>query len=223
MMSRYTRVEFVERRVQGRNVLDRIIMRNDEGSAFTEDGQPLHWVREIPVQALGNRTEVFGLTDNAQALEYIGRGLQDPEADDFAAATVYPAYTDFVQAECRAVLNGAQPLPRGSRQQVQPRTLMAADNTVPALAAENLDKARAFAKERVRLSSSERGRMMLASFSAPVSSPAAAALNCTEDVLQQILLASDKAADIIEAFRLDTVFNAAPFFQQALVNGPTTS
>ena len=66
-------------------------------------------------------------------------------------------------------------------------------------------------------------RMMLSSFSTTVSSPAAAALNCTEDVLQQILLATDKAADIIEAFRLDTVFNAAPFFQQALVNGPTTS
>jgi len=222
-MALYTRVEFVEQRVEGRNVLDRIIMRNDEGSAFTPDGQPLHWVREIPVQALGNRTEVFGLTGNTQALEYIGRALQDPEADDFAARTVYPAYTDFVQAECRAVLNGAQPLPRGNSPRAQARTLMAVDNAVPSLPTESLDKARAVAKDRVRLSSTAAGRSMLATFSAPVEHPAAAALNCTDEVLQQVLTAADKVADIIEAFRLDTVFNAAPFFQEALMNGSTNS
>jgi hypothetical protein len=214
----YTQVGFVEERIQGKDILHKVVLRSD-GEARTPEGEPLHWIHEIPVQALGNRIEVFGLTDNEQALEFIGRGVRDPEAEDFAGRTVYPEYTRFVQAECRAVLEGAQPLPRGP----QPRTLMAVDNAVPALPTENLDKARTFAKERVRLSTTERGRTMLSSFSTPVSSPAAVALNCTEDVLQQILLASDKAADIIEAFRLDTVFNAAPFFQQALVDGPTTS
>lgn len=222
-MALYTRVEFLERRANGKNVLDRIVMRNDENSAFTEDGRPMHWVREIPVQALGNRTEVFGLSGSSQALEYIGRSLQDPEADDFAARTVYPAYTDFVQAECRAVLGGAEPLLRSNNTLMQTRTLMAVDRAVPALPTENLDKARALAKDRVRLSTTVSGRSMLATFSVPVEQPAAAALNCTDEVLQQMLLAADKAADIIEAFRLDTVFSAAPFFQQALVNASARS
>lgn len=217
-MARYTRVDFVERRVPGRKVLDKLVLRSDE-NVFNDAGTPVHWIREIPVQAVADRGELFGFDVPEQSLEFLGRATQDLEAGDVAVQTVYPAYAEFVQAECRAVMAGMtvpELVP-------QARTFMAADFVVPDPKMEALDAARAFACERVRMQSLNRGSLRLMSLSEPADRPAANALSCTDEVLQDILLALDKSADVLATYRLETVFNAAPFFKEALMNGSTSS
>lgn len=135
--SEYTRVEVVE--------------REGAGPCFSLQSEPdedgTGWVHEIPLQALADRMELFGLTTPEEALKVITEIARDPGTGDQIYESLHEAYGEVARAEAHALYAAGGGL---TRQTVGAQTVLAV-GLVSENKRERLEDARRSALDRLGL------------------------------------------------------------------------
>lgn len=189
----FTRVEFQEHQVGGRAVLDAFTLFEEEEGVVTQA-----W--HLPLQAIADRQEIYGLRDSEHSLEFLGRARLQPLVENEAVAEVYPPYVSHLQQESRILIEGVEeaPKPRG-------RTLLAFDAATSEDVAATLDQARERSLQRLSVGGNQQRLRMFGAESA-----ASVAMECSNDVVQRLLEVCEREESLLRAWRLNTVFDACP-------------
>lgn len=191
----FNRVTMMDIRHNGRNVLDAFTLFETD-----EDGYDLKgW--HLPVQAVANRAELFGLASDETSLEFLGRSRLEPQVEGEITAEVHPLYAAHLDQEAAAMKAGAQRVAQASG-----RTLMSLDDAVTEELAGQLDSARGTSLQKLGVGS-VRVRMAGASRAASV------AMEASDEVVQQILEVCGRSQDILSAWKMDTVLQTCPQIQ----------
>lgn len=198
----FTRVEFQESQVEGRTVLDAFTLFEEEEGVTTQA-----W--HLPLQAVADRQEIYGLRDNEHSLEFLGKARLQPLVENEAVAEVYPPYSKHLQQETRTLIEGL-----GEGPKLRGRTLLAYDAAASEDLGSTLDQARERSLQRLSVSGNQQRVRMFGA-----ESPAAAAMECSNDVVQRILEVCDREEAILRAWRLNTAFDACPELQELMTKG----
>lgn len=169
---------------------------------YSETGENDH-AHMIPVQAIANRMEIFGLADEIEALEWIGRESRQPAEADRSTEIVIPAYKEAIQQDTSYIIKNpavARVLSRGTA-----RTVMDCGASSTAVC-DKLDNSRHQARKM----------LALAEVKTPVQQPfrdttvirrdkAATALMCNSACISEILEYIDtECAGAVYAYQLAT-------------------
>ncbi|MEU2943698.1 hypothetical protein ABZ620_22260 [Nocardiopsis alba] len=92
----YTEVEFTEQAGTG----PCFSLRSEPGP----DGEG--WIHELPLQALADRMELFGLTEPEETLDVLTELAREPEAADEIYESLHEAYGEVVRMEAYALYAG---------------------------------------------------------------------------------------------------------------------
>lgn len=188
-------------------------------------GDSVNHVHEIPVQALGDRMELFGLESADEALELIGRAARAPQAYTEYSASVVESYRKAVTAEAFAVINQVEktgrPLTVRTLQArafgAQPRLVFSVGAASSELLSKLVDR-RDHALSSMGMSRYDRAPRMLASVSAPSSqsSPVAQALELDEDRMPELRELVDSVSHLVSGFRVQAAVDQVPEVAKAI-------
>lgn len=196
----FTRVEFQESQVEGRTVLDAFTLFEEEEGVITQA-----W--HLPLQAVADRQEIYGLRDSEHSLEFLGKARLQPLVEDEAVAEVYPPYSRHLQQETRTLIEGL-----GEGPKLRGRTLLAYDAAATEDVGATLDQARERSLQRLSVGGSQQRMRMFGAESA-----AAVAMECSNDVVQKLLEICDREEALLRAWRLNTAFDACPELQDLML------
>lgn len=202
----FTRVELQEHQVEGRTVLQAFTLLEEEDGIVTQG-----W--HLPLQAIADRQEIYGLRDCGHSLEFLGRARAQPDLEDEAVTEVYPPYAEHLQQETRTLIEGL-----GEGPKLRGRTLLAYDAAASKDVGSTLDQARERSLQRLSVSGNQQRMRMFGA-----ESPAAVAMECSNDVVQRILEVCDREEAILRAWRLNTAFDACPELQELMLKSENES
>lgn len=178
-------------------------------------------VRETPVQALGDRMELFGLDSAEDALELLGTASKAPEEYSQQLDLVAEAYRKAVSTEAYTVLDEVERTGRPfTARTLQARSVGAQPRmsfSVGAASSEqlsNLENRRDRALSSMHMSRYDRAPRMLAS--ASKASPIAQALELDEDQVPELLRLTDSVSHLISGFRVQTAIDHVPEVAKAM-------
>jgi hypothetical protein len=190
----FTRVEFQESQVEGRTVLDAFTLFEEEEGVTTQA-----W--HLPLQAVADRQEIYGLRDNEHSLEFLGKARLQPLVENEAVAEVYPPYSKHLQQETRTLIEGL-----GEGPKLRGRTLLAYDAAASEDLGSTLDQARERSLQRLSVGGSQQRMRMFGA-------------ECSNDVVQKLLEVCDREEALLRAWRLNTAFDACPELQELMTKG----
>lgn len=195
-------------------MLDRVEYSNGDGypSLTFSDGQNHHY---IPVQAVADRMELYGLESAEQALEYIGLELHNSEVADTLHGSIQQAYGEVVLAEYAQSL---MPSPKFTdRVQTMMAPAVIGDPRREALQECRDENLRVLGMKSV-VHSEPLVRMMDTSRPVERTRPAAAeALQASEDVISESVALIQRQLETLQAWRLETVCSYVPNLRTYLI------
>lgn len=201
-MARYQHVKFEDRPLEGGGLYPQITLYsivNGEGAYHS-----------IPAEAVANRMELFGLADEIEGLEFIGRSSADPQYSDRLHQIVAPVYAQVVQVEVERLLDTAGNAPREERGIA--RTMVSCGAASKRLCGE-LDAARAQCRNLFELAERDISQLRVQpvrNSSADCCMRCAKALDTEVGNIGQIMAYVDTMPEMIPAFRMLTASTYAP-------------
>lgn len=178
----------------------------------------------IPLQAVADRMELYGLESVEQTLEYIGLEFYHPDVSDTLHGPLQAAYKRVAQAEADQVISasdkGVQPPVEGDRLR---QTLMRPFSVEPDARAE-LSDVRGWALRelsmRAQVHTFGAARMMDASRPVERTTPAASeGLRASESAVRSAVTLVQERAPLLEAWRVQTLVTHAPQMRVRLEQG----
>lgn len=169
----------------------------------------------IPLQAVADRMELYGLESVEQTLEYIGREFYEPDVSDTLHEPIQTAYKRVAQAEAdqliSAVGKGARPAVEENRFR---QTLMR-PFSVESDARAELSDVRDWAMRELAMRSQIHtfGAARMLDDSRPIerTTPAAStSLRADESVIRSAVTLVQEKAPLLEAWRVQTLVSHAP-------------
>lgn len=187
---------------------DKLVLRGEAEGAT--------WVHEIPVQAVADRMEMYGLESVEQALEYIGRAAHAPEVEDEYIVGVYGAHLEVAQSELATTLESEQRFAHPEQRQ----TLML-PMELPGGVRLSLTDRRSQALERLGMKAQVHtftaARMLDSTRPVDLTVPAAAeGLDTSEEVVQSMVEAVHEHMETLDAWRVQTLVSRVPQLQPVL-------
>lgn len=176
-----------------------------------EDGTQLNeW--KIPLEAIANRTELYGLDSVEQALEVIAKEIDSTDIQEIIPE-LGEAYSDVVNSEFAQSLMHP---PRMEQDEGRKQTVMQTMAIGPSKR-DRLNDVRSRALEALGVdpaTSSEPQLRTMGTMSA--ASPAARGFDTSEDVILKISGFADQHREELEAFRVQTAIDRCPQLKNAV-------
>lgn len=206
----YTKVEFDVTDGEARFVLS--------GEPEETESGPHVSYHEIPLYAIANRMELYGLESVEQTLEYMGREVQNPETADTLHGLIHEAYSAVVQAEYAQTL---MPVPKVDV--VERQTLME-PMAIGGTRRQKLQQVRSDSLAKIQMRSVIHSEPMsrVLDTSRPVERTrpaAAAALDTTEEVIDEAVRLVQENLEEVKTWRGHTLLSYTPQLVEKLNEG----
>ena len=203
----YTKTYATSERDQSGIVITTLVMESETGS----DDR----AHEIPLQAVADRMELYGLESVEQSLELIGRQTRNSEAANEALAGVYDAYAEVVRSEFAQSLMPHPVADPGVQQ-----TMMSPLGISPG-SRQKLSERRAEALQILGMTSmvhsAPGARMMDATRPVERTVPAAAeALECADSVVEALVSHVHEHVEELSIWQVDTLTTHVPQLREQL-------
>jgi hypothetical protein len=200
----HTQVEYVEN--QGYPLLLFFSQKDEEGALMGES-------HLIPVQAIADRMELYGLESVEQTLEYIGREFHNSSVSDTLHGPLQQAYKRVAEAEFEVFQED------GRARGAQGRQTLMAPMTIDSGVRGELEEARDWALNELSMGSLIHtfgaARMLDASRPVEETRPRASeALLASETAIEQAVTLMQERVTLVEAWRVETLVAHAPQIQQ---------
>lgn len=174
---------------------------------------------EIPLQAIGDRMELFGLSDELEALEFIGKEVRYPSDMDRMHDLVAPVYRAVVEEEGRVLVENN--LTRFAQGQAQ---TVASCGGARAEVAGELDEARVQCRQRMDLGvhAPRPPRVAAQRDNCPkCRAKSATEIRATEQSVIEVSSYVDRNPQAVEAFRMLTAAQRSPHLNEAMHRADT--
>lgn len=180
-----------------------VLVFEREGSE-TDGVAPEVW--ELPLEAVGNRAELYGLESFEHALEYLGKELSDSAAADEAIGMVLPAYNTVVNAEFAQTL-----MPHPSIDDSSERQTALNRMSISSTKRDSLTQARSDALDRMGVHKpAVEGAQLRTMSTQNARSLAAEAMDASDEVVDEACRILSEHSQELEVWRLETPYNACP-------------